>query len=154
MMQSLRPHSLVRGRDGFTLFEVVLALTIFFGAVAVIAQIVDTGSRAATQAQRNSEAVVRCESKMNEVVAGVIPPQSVSSSTFDDDPLWQWQLSVIEGPHLDLLELTVIVTHVRNNGLVDAEYVLTRYIRDPELYLEAASSSNESTTEGLESLGL
>ncbi|QDU37744.1 hypothetical protein Mal4_20610 [Maioricimonas rarisocia] len=152
-MDSRRSQECTVDRRGFTLFEVVLALTIFFGAIAVVAQIVDTGSRAATQAQMNSEAIVRCESKLNEVVAGVIPPQSVSSSTFDDDPLWQWSLSVIEGPHIDLLELTVTVMHVRTNGFVDSEYTLTRYIRDPELYLEAASSS-ESTTQGLESLGL
>ncbi|MEW4526760.1 MAG: prepilin-type N-terminal cleavage/methylation domain-containing protein [Maioricimonas sp. JB045] len=145
----LRPG--IARRRGFTLFEVVLALTIFFGSIAVVAQIVDTGSRAANQARLQSDAVVRCESKMNEVVAGVIPPMSVSGSAFDDDPVWQWSLSVVEGPHIDLLELTVTVTHTRQNGLSDAEYTLTRYIRDPEIWVEAASSS-ESTVEGLESL--
>jgi type II secretory pathway pseudopilin PulG len=69
-------HSLKTGRRGMSLLEVFIALAIFIAALAVITQIISTGSRASTKAQLQSEATLRAESCMAEAIAGVIPLQN------------------------------------------------------------------------------
>jgi hypothetical protein len=126
---------------------VVLALGIFLGALAAIARIVDSGSRAAVRARLQNEAILRCESQMNQVVAGSVALQATDQSPFEDDAQWSWSLVLAEGPHVDLLSVEVAVTHLRPDGEVDAEFALWRLMRNPELYLEAAAAAAESTEE-------
>ncbi len=152
-LQSSRDHqrtcgartAAVRRRSGITLLEVVIALAIFLGAVAVISEIVSTGSRAAIRAQLQSEAVLRAETRLHEVVAGVYPLEIVQGVAFEDDPKWQWSLLILDGPHPDVLHLEVTAAHVRSSGTVDAEFTLARLMRDPLLFIDAAASSGEAT---------
>jgi len=137
-------------RTGMTLLEVFIALAIFIGALAVITQIVSTGSRAAVQAQLQTDAVLRAETVMAEAVAGVIALQSASGQAFSDDPDWTWSLTVAEGSHIDTLQLTVVVNHANSTGRINAQATLTRLLRDPQVFLDAAGES--STTSGLELL--
>jgi hypothetical protein len=125
--------------------EVVIALAIFLGAVAVISEIVSTGSRAAIRAQLQSEAVLRAETRLHEVVAGAYPLEIVQGMAFEDDPKWQWSLLILDGPHPDVLHLEVTAAHVQSSGTVDAEFTLTRLMRDPQLFIDAATSSGEAT---------
>ena len=60
-------------RRGITLYEVVIALVIFSGSIAAISEGVSTGVRAALQSRLQSQAILLCESKMGEVMAGVVP---------------------------------------------------------------------------------
>ena len=126
-------------RRGITLFEVMIALAIFLGSLAAIGQIVDVGSVAASRGRLHSEAVLRCETKLAEVIAGIEPMTAVSGQMFEDDPEWSWTLTIADGPYSDLLELTVDVIHQRSNGTSNAEFSLTRLIRDPQLFIDAAA---------------
>jgi general secretion pathway protein I len=132
-------------RTGFTLFEVVLAVGIFLGAIAVVAQIIDTGSRAARQAELQSAAVLRCESQMNEIVSGAVALASEEAVAFTDDPQWSWSLTLLEGPHADVLALEVLVVHTRRDGRVDAQFALRRLMRNPDLFLNAAAAAAEAS---------
>ena len=58
-------------RSGFTLLEVIISLAIFVSAFAAFSQLFTLGSRAAVQAALQTQAAVRAEAKMAEVVAGV-----------------------------------------------------------------------------------
>lgn len=133
-------------RGGITLFEVLLALAIFLGALAAISQLVHTGTIAAAEGQLQSEAVVRCQAKMGEVVSGIEPLEPVQDETFEDgDGLWTWSLSIGDGPHVDLMQLSVTVRHTRENGSLDASFTVERLIRDPQLYIDAAAAASLET---------
>ena len=74
-------------RRGITLYEVVIALVIFSGSVAAISEAVSTGMRAAVQSRLQSQAILLAQSKMQEVIAGVVPRQSVAQSAFTEPQL-------------------------------------------------------------------
>jgi general secretion pathway protein I len=150
MIGRFRPSRKSDRRRGMTLLEVFLALAIFIGALAVITQIISTGSRAAIQAQLQSDAVLRAESVISEAVSGVIPLQSASGQAFADDSTWTWSLTVAEGTHVDTLQLTAVIDHKLPTGRINAQATLTRLVRDPQVFLDAAGAS--STTSGLELL--
>ncbi len=133
--QPVRPHA----RKGITLFEVLLALGIFLGAIAAIGQVINVGTLAATEGQLQSEAVLRCKTKLAEVIAGVEPMTAVQDQPFEDDARWLWSLSIIDGPHPDLLQLELMVTHQRVNRTENAGFSLARLVRDPQLFIDAAA---------------
>jgi general secretion pathway protein I len=140
-------------RRAMTLFEVFLAISIFIAALAVVTEIVHTGSRAAIQAQIQSDAVLRAETKLAEAAAGAVPLQSTSNSSFEDDQSWSWSLTVGSGPVADTLQVTVTATHVTGQGRVNGQASLARLIRDPQIYDNAAAtatstSSSSSSTSG------
>src|SRR5690606_17451270 len=81
-------HNPMQFRRGISLFEVVLAFSIFLGALTAITQVLRTGSRAAIRAQLESEAVLICEQRLNEVVAGVVPLQGVNRVPLDGKSNW------------------------------------------------------------------
>jgi general secretion pathway protein I len=134
-------------RRGITLFEVMLALAIFLGAFAAISQVIDLGRQASVAGQLENEAVLRAQTKLAEVIAGVEPMSALQGQAFEDDPNWTWGLEMGDGPHVDLLGLTVTVEHVRPNGSIDASYMLTRMVRDPQLFIDAAASASLSEEE-------
>ena len=91
-------------RRGMTLYEVVLSLAIFVGALTALGPLASTGTRAAVSARLETQAVLRCESKLAEVLAGIEPLQAVSDAAFADEaPGWSWGLTVSSGPREDLL---------------------------------------------------
>lgn len=138
--------SLRHSRRGMTLFEVFLAISIFVAALAVVTEIVHTGSRASIQAQLQSDAVLRAETKLAEASAGVIPLQSTSNAAFEDDPSWTWSLAVGPGPIVDTLQVTVTATHVDGRGVINGETSLTRLVRDPQIYDNAAAAATSTSS--------
>jgi general secretion pathway protein I len=62
---------------GFSLLEVILALAILTGAVAVLGEIVRLGIRNAQVARDTTQAQLLCESKLAEITAGIIPSDPV-----------------------------------------------------------------------------
>ncbi len=130
-------------RLGLTLFEVLLSLSIFLGAMAVLSQLWHNGVRASVQAQLRTQAVLRCESKLSEVVAGILPLQSVSDTPFEDDPNWNWNLQATLGPHADVWLVVVNVSHPGQGGLSSCGHQLMRLVRDPQVWVDAQLSTTE-----------
>ena len=85
-------------RSGLTLLEVLIALSIFVAAFAAISQLFTLGSRAAIQASLETQAVLRCESKLAEVVAGIESLEAADGTAYEDDPRWVWSLAVDAPP--------------------------------------------------------
>lgn len=151
-------HSPTTGRSGLTLFEVLVALAIFVGSASIITQLVATGARGAVHARLQTQAVLRCESVMAEVVSGYVPLQMVSNASFVDDPSWSWSLNLAAGPQVDLYMIEVTVS--RSGGIAgDISFTLHRYLRDPQMYLdalaerEAAAAEAASSTSSTQSTG-
>jgi type II secretion system protein I len=130
-----------RRRRGLTLFELLLALAIFLGSVAALAHLINTGSQAAVQGRLQTRAILRCESKMAEILAGVESMQSARNVPFSDDRNWKWNLDVREGPLPGLLELTLAVSHTGNGPLSNTSYALNRYVRHPAWFQSRAAET-------------
>ena len=133
----------VMRQRGFTLFEVLLSLGLFLGALAVLSQMWYGGVRASVQSRLRTQAIFRCESKLSEVVAGAIPLQATSDTPFEDDASWTWNLQVLPGPHADLMLVVVNVAHPGQGGLSSSSHQLSRLIRDPQVWINAQQATTE-----------
>jgi hypothetical protein len=134
----------------------VLAMSLFLGAITVLAQIVWNGQRAALAGRLRTEAAFRCESKLSEILAGAEPFQPQQNVAFPDDPQWVWSADISPGNYPELMQLRVIVQHNSENPAANAEFALERWTRDPSLFLEAAmqeATAAASSTTSSSSLG-
>ena len=129
---------------GLTLFEVLLSLAIFVMALAAIGQLVSNGMRGAVRARLETQAVLRCESKLAEVLAGIEPLQLMNNVAFADDPSWTWSLMIAAGPTEDLLDLELLVQHPASSGAGQVSFALRRLMRDPEAMSTTSSSTDSS----------
>src|SRR3984957_13831797 len=137
-------------RRGITLYEVVIALVIFSGSIAAISEAVSTGMRAAVQSRLKSHAILLAQSKMQEVIAGVVPRQSVAESAFNEPRLegWKWALNVKPGPHTGVMLVEVEVSYRLSGPSIDGSFSMERLGRDPGAFLtnEAAEIANAQAT--------
>jgi general secretion pathway protein I len=139
-----------RTRAGLTLLEVLISLAIFLGALTALSQLIGIGSRAAVQAQLRTQAILKCQSKLAEALAGAQPLESVSQAAFEDEENWKWSLDVQPGAYENMLQLTVSVLYSGAGESVTASYQLTRQIRDPAMLLDAANTVESATELTLE----
>lgn len=127
-------------RNGLTLLEVIISVAIFLGALTAILEGLAIGQRAELSARLQSEAVLRCEAKMGEIVCGASEAKSSQANPFEDDDIgtWEWSVQVIEAGAAGLLQITVLVEHKPGGDAPNAAFTLVRYMRDPQLFLDAA----------------
>jgi prepilin-type N-terminal cleavage/methylation domain-containing protein len=93
----LADPTLRRAADGFTLLEVILALAILGGALAVIGEIVQLADRNAADAQLQAQAQMLAESVVDELLAGVISLENVTRQAVDTQDRTPWVYSVTLG---------------------------------------------------------
>lgn len=135
------------GRRGLTIYEVFLALTLLLGSLAVLSQHVATGARAGVRGRLQTQAALVAETKLAEVLAGVEPMSAASGAAVPEAGAgWTWSLEVTAGPQEDLLDLAVTASHASNVGGTDATFTLRRLVRDPQVFLDAATSTASDST--------
>lgn len=143
----VRPVSLSRSfpRAGLSLLEVLVSVAIFLGAMTSIMYALSRGQDAEIAARLRSEAVIRCEAVMGELVAGVIELDSSSENPFTDDETgnWTWTSDVNSEPGNGLLEVRVVVEHRPSGGEPNAAFSLVRYVRDPQLFVDAMLEADQ-----------
>jgi len=152
---SATPRQRNSTRDGLTLLEVLISMAIFLSSLTAIMQLLNTGQQAEVSARLQSEAVLRCDSKMAEIVAGIEKAVSSADGTFLDDEIgsWNWSVDVTNGTATSLLKITVTVEHSPDGKNPNAAFTLTRYMRDPQLFIDAALSEAASTSGSSSSTG-
>jgi general secretion pathway protein I len=130
-------------RSGITLLEVILALAIFVGSLAVISKLVEIATRGARYAQLQTRAVLLAESKMGELVAGIEPLGSGSGGSFTNDPAWRWELAISDGPVVGVkwVHLTVAPSAAGELANERMEYTLSRWMLDPSAPLASATGA-------------
>lgn len=141
-------------RTGLTLLEVILALAIFVMSIAVISKLVELGVRASQYTQLQTRAVMLAQSKMGEFVAGILPLDSASGDTFVEDPAWQWQAAISDGPVDGLKWVSITVAPASTGELATnrerVEFTLSRWLLDPsysaDLDLAASSATTDSSS--------
>jgi type II secretion system protein I len=137
-------------RRGLTLLEVILGLAIFVGSIAVVSKLMELGVRASQFARLHTRAVMLAESKMGELVAGVVSLDAGGGDVFTEDPAWQWELSVSNGPVDGLRWVSVTVSPASSGELATnrepVEFTLSRWLLDPSYSanLDSADSSSSS----------
>lgn len=151
------------GREGFSLFEILISLAIFAGSAAAIGQLVSNGVRASVHGRLQTQAVIRAESKMAEMLAGVIPMSSASGTPFSDDSSWTYSVSISAGPQPDVYLVQVTAAHPSASKMQDVSFTLARMARSPNdimtmmeeqlLAEEAAATAAASTTSGASGSG-
>ncbi|MCP4194624.1 MAG: prepilin-type N-terminal cleavage/methylation domain-containing protein [Planctomycetaceae bacterium] len=132
----------MNSRNGLSLIEVMIAMTILVGSAAVLSQLIDVGQRHATRATEISEAQAICQNLMVEILSGTrvweeSRPQAV-------DPFVPWDFSVRVEPLGigDLVAVSVTVSEQQDLLSVPAqtdlptsvnprEYRLVRWVRRP-----------------------
>jgi general secretion pathway protein I len=134
-------------RSGVTLLEVLLATAIFMGSLTAILQVMRVGHDSRLSAKLDSEAALRCESLLGELVAGITPLTSESNQPFTDSENWRYSVTVEEGPGDSLLLVSVRVEHVIAEQLPNSTFTLVRLMRDPQLFLDAAMAAEEAEAE-------
>ena len=142
-------------RDGFSLLEVILALAILTGAIAVLGELARLGLRNAQIARDTAQAQLLCESKLAELTAGLLPVEPVSGAQFeevvgDGTVAWVYSIDVqpaqsegsrIEG--MSAVEVTVVQKIDKIKGPI--HFSLIRWMPDP-----VEEESTESEIEGME----
>jgi general secretion pathway protein I len=138
-------------KKAFSLLEVILALAILTGAIAVLGELGHFGFRNAKASQDLTRAELLCESKMAEYTSGITIPQSIQGvpfDTIDQDGTIPWVYSVDmeqvanqEG----LIALRVTVSQDIPGSQRPITFSLTHWIVDPSL-TSTSSTDSESTS--------
>lgn len=134
-------------RRGFTLLEVLLALSILVGSLATIGVLVDQGLKSAHRTAAISKAQLYCESKLAEISAGVVLPAAVTAAPLDVDP--EWTYSVVVTPDaIDpaLLSVRVSVAEIVAPPIRPVEFSLVRWVTDPSVASTDTSTTTSSTS--------
>jgi len=162
MRISPSPRPSPKGRGGFSLLEVILALAVLAGAIAVLGEAVRLGMSNAQTARDLTQAQLLAESKLAEIAAGLTPSDPVQGATFDcvvgDGEIgWLYSISRENTEQEGLLLVCVTVTQDLPAEKRPVRFSLFRWIPDPaavaameEAVAEAAAeaASAESSTGG------
>ena len=128
----VRSQATCQNRNGLSLLEVILSITILGLSLVAIGALVSTGYRSALDARLQSDANLLCETKMAEVVAGVIELQSVSGAVIEENREWEYRVDVEPSDQLGLLFVRVTVSQLKSVSDRPIELSLVRFVPDPD----------------------
>jgi len=114
------------------LLEVLLATSILLGCLVVLSDLATIGRIHASVAQDGGTALRICQSKVNEILAGLAPVASVREEPVDDPPGWWYSVEVEQVRHPGVVALRVTVGQDEDSEGRPVEYSLVRWIRDPK----------------------
>lgn len=136
-------------RPGLTLLEVLVALAIFLFAMVVMGGLITTAGDQALEVQYQSQAGQLCQTKLAEVNAGVVPLESQSDVSFDEDPDWQWSLSCEQDGSVNGLWNVHITVSRERADHTRFETTVSQLLIDPQIRgssLDAATPSGSDTS--------
>jgi general secretion pathway protein I len=142
VLRKLRPRR--DDRRGLSLLEVMLSLAIFLVAMTGVSQLIANGVRASLRAKLETEAILRCESKLAEIVTGAEMFQSVSETPFPEDPAWVWTSTIVPRDNDVLYEIEVLVER-KGAGDGRVRYALKRLARQPQILSTETSSATATS---------
>jgi prepilin-type N-terminal cleavage/methylation domain-containing protein len=133
-------------RRGFSLFEVILALAILGGAIAVLGEGARLAMRNAQYAREMATAQMLCESKMSEIVAGLVAADPVQRAVLknavgDDEPAWLYSVETASIDENGLRSVQVTVRRDLPAEQHPAEFSLVRWIAPEPKQPENAEST-------------
>ena len=144
-----RPSQSSTGHGGFTLLEVILALAILAGSVAVLGEIMRSAGRAASDAQGETRAQLLACSIMDQVVAGLIEAVDQNQVPLETDDLaaWNYSLAIGQTSFADLLSVEVLVEQELEPQYNPIRYRLVRWVAVP-VEEDDSGDEQQGTDEG------
>ncbi len=124
-----------RRRYGLSLLEVMLAIAILGGSVAVLGELIRVGALGASTARDEAKAQLLCASKMAEISTGLLPPEPLGPIPFELEDQWTYTIAVLPIDEQELLAVNVYVEQIAEPDFAGrvASYQLTRWIAQPEI---------------------
>ncbi len=119
-------------RKGFSLLEVLLATGILLGCLVVLSELANIGRIHASVAQDGGAAARICQSKLNEILAGLAPVAPVHEEPVDDSPGWWYSVEMEPVRQRGVVALRVTVRQDENSSDRPVEFSLVRWVRDPK----------------------
>lgn len=118
----MTPRRVRSARRGLSLLEVILALAIFVGAVAILNELLHQGLRASADHRLRTTALLLAESKLEEFASGIerlrVTPDP---EPCPGQPGWQWSSAVEPTAIAGLMRVAVRVEH-RPDEATDESY--------------------------------
>src|SRR5262245_21120432 len=130
-------------RRGVSLLESVISVAILFIAVISINQLLDQAGQQAERVRQQSIAAQLCQSKLAEVVAGIVPLSS-QNGEFEELPGWEWS---VDAEQHDISGLWRVRVSVRRQGDEVAAASLDQFVLDPSKRGSALDSASPSGTD-------
>ena len=96
-------------RDGITLLEIVLALTLAAIAITLLSQLVTLGNNAAASARDRSKAQLVAQSIMADFTSGIAEPVT-TQGTWEADDMWSYDVVVSLNASQTINIITVTAT--------------------------------------------
>ena len=126
-------------RRAFSLLEVILALTILGLSLAVLGELARWGLRHAGYVRDMTQAQLLCESKMSEIVSGIVWPEPAVNVPFaaedlldPNDPVgWVYSIELVETDQPGLMAVAVTVSQNLPPERKPVQCTLVRWIPDP-----------------------
>ena len=122
-------------RRAFSLLEVILALAILTGAIAVLGEIARLGLRNAQVARDKTLAQLLCESTLAEITAGITPPDPVQGAGLvmpedlaDGPPKWLYSIERADVDEDGLVAVRVTVAQNPQVTKRPVSFALVRWI--------------------------
>ena len=134
---------------GFSLLEVVLALAILAGAVAVLGEVARSGMENARIARDLTAAQLLCESTLAEITAGATLPDPVYGVPYETvtdptEPDWLYSIEVEPVDEEGLIAVCVTVTKDLPPEMRPVEFFLVRWMIDPGVEMSTSLYAEES----------
>jgi type II secretion system protein I len=121
-------------RRGLSLLEVMLALAILGLSLATIGELMRLGSRSAELARDMTTAQILCETKVSEIVTGMLPAISTAPTPIVDAGSGNDWLYSVETQQIGVDGLLAVRVMVQQNPELvarPATFVLVRWMIDP-----------------------
>jgi type II secretion system protein I len=142
-------------KAGFSLLEVILALAILAGSIAVLGESSRLALKNAVVARDLAHAQLLCESKMAEVTLGITPAEAVSNTPFDatmtaslsaNEPGWLYSIDTQTSDEQGLIVVRVTVTRNLPVEKHPVTFSLVRWLPDPNATSSSGSGQNGGGT--------
>lgn len=103
-------------RAGLTLLEVIISLAIFLFSMVALLHLLSQSGQNALDGSLHTEATLRCQSKLAEIMNGAVPMSSTGWSAFEEAPEWSWEADCQTGQHANLCNVQVGVRRKKSDG--------------------------------------
>lgn len=145
-----KQSTLARGETGFTLLEVILALAILAGSVAVLGEVMAIAGRHAREVQAETQAQLFAVSVMDEMLAGLTEVAQVSGQPLEttDTVPWIYSVNLSTTTIVGLSSIEVIVEQDLEPQFNPVRYRLVRYYAAPSTTAPTDAPTGTGGTSG------
>ncbi|MEM8943944.1 MAG: prepilin-type N-terminal cleavage/methylation domain-containing protein [Planctomycetota bacterium] len=139
-------------RRGFTLLEVILALAILAGAVAVLGEVMSIAGRNAADAQAEAEAQSLAASIIDEMLAGYAPMTQQTRQPLESAAAvpWVYSVTLADTSILGLSSIEVLVEQDVEQQFRPVKFKLVRWFATDQSAEDTNETPEDSESSGAE----